>query len=65
MTQVRRRQRLAARHAATRPIRPLPCPTALYVATAEVRGARLCTADERLVRTLAGSEWEDRVRAGV
>lgn len=35
---------------------------ALYVASAEVRGDRLWTADERLMRLLSGSEWEDRVR---
>lgn len=31
---------------------------ATYVAVAEVRGASLWTADERLVRTMTGTEWE-------
>jgi predicted nucleic acid-binding protein len=30
---------------------------AAYVAVAELRGARLWTADRRLLRSLAGSPW--------
>lgn len=34
---------------------------ATYVAVAELRGARVWTADARLVRAVAGSGWEDLV----
>lgn len=38
-----------------------PVYDATYIAVAELRGARLWTADARLVRTAAGSGWEDLV----
>lgn len=34
---------------------------ATYLAVAELRGARLWTADARLVRAAAGSAWEEQV----